>query len=793
MKFTEIRNRIIEKDYEHLNNMQKSAVFNTSGPLLVIAGAGSGKTTVIINKIGHLIKYGSAYGSEYVDPSMSPEEEEVLEWYANGEVDTIPRDLERFLSVDPIKPYNILAITFTNKAAAELKSRITARLGDCGEDVWASTFHSMCVRFLRRDIEKIGYNKNFAIFDTADQQTVIKECLKELDIDEKAYSPRSVLSVISRAKDELLDCDDFEQKFAGDFYREKVAEIYRLYQRKLKSYNALDFDDIIFNTVRLFEENGEVLEYYQDKFKYILVDEYQDTNSAQYRLISLLAGKHHNICVVGDDDQSIYKFRGANIQNILSFEKDFKGAEVIKLEENYRSTQNILGAANSVIKNNDGRRGKSLWTQNDEGEKVVIYNAENEHDEGYFIARTIEKNMPEEDTAYNDYAVLYRMNAQSRVIEECLMRNAIPYRVIGGLRFYDRKEIKDLTAYLRLIQNTEDNVALKRIINEPKRGIGGTTVDKIEDIAADTGVSMFEVCRRASEFDGLSRAASKITAFAEMIDGIISKRTEQNLEELVHTVLEESRMISALNADNTVESRTRIENLNEFISMVQEEMKNDELITLDELLEKISLVSDIDNYNEMQDTVVLMTLHSAKGLEFPYVFLVGVEEGVFPGNMALGNPDEMEEERRLCYVGITRAKKKLYITHARSRMLFGRTTYNPPSRFIGEISKEFTENLSPRNGRRSSESSYRPREIVKGFGSSLLINNGKTHAERQYSEPSDSAFSFKAGDKVRHRKFGVGTVTSVTSMGRDMLVVVDFENDKGKRLMATYARLEKVE
>lgn len=373
------------------------------------------------------------------------------------------------------------------------------------------------------------------------------------------------------------------------------------------------------------------------------------------------------------------------------------------------------------------------------------------------------------------------------------MRNAIPYRVIGGLRFYDRKEIKDLTAYLRLIQNADDNVALKRIINEPKRGIGDTTVDKIEDISADMGISMFEVCRRASEFDNLSRAASKIIAFAEMIDGIKERQAEQNLEELVHTVLEESRMISALNTENTVESRTRIENLNEFISMVQEEMKNDELITLDELLEKISLVSDIDNYNEMQDTVVLMTLHSAKGLEFPYVFLAGVEEGVFPGNMALGNPDEMEEERRLCYVGITRAKKKLYITHARSRMLFGRTTYNPPSRFIGEISKEFTENLSPRNERRSSESSYRPRESVKGFGSSLLINNGKTNAERQYGEPSGSAFSFKAGDKVRHRKFGVGTVTSVTSMGRDMLVVVDFEKDKGKRLMATYARLEKVE
>ena len=588
-------------------------MFATEGPLLVLAGAGSGKTTVIVHKIAHLIKYGKAYATEEIPQGLTEPEKEIMEWYASGEVDELPPNLTQYLSVEPVRPWQILAITFTNKAAGELKNRLATSLGPAGQEVFASTFHSACVKFLRRDIDKIGYERSFTIYDTADQQTVVKECIKELNIDDKKYPPRAVISAISNAKDKLITPDEFEELYQSDFYLSVIAKVYKLYQKKLKSNNGLDFDDLIVNTVRLLEEVPEVLEYYQNRFQYILVDEYQDTNHAQYKLVSLLASKHKNLCVVGDDDQSIYKFRGADIQNILGFEKEFAHCKVIKLEENYRSTQTILDAANQVIRNNQGRKGKDLWTSNGSGEPITLFTANNEHAEAYYIAKTIN----ELGESFNNTVILYRLNAQSRVLEDALLKAAIPYRVLGGLRFYDRKEIKDLTSYLRLIQNHGDNVAFRRVVNEPKRGIGDATVEKAMIVAAREGLSIYDVCKRAMEFgeDIPSKSASKLESFANMIGHLRTQLDEgMGLELFVRLVMKETNMESALKAEKTIENQTRLENLNEFISMVQEAVKANAEITLEQLLEDISLVADIDNYDEAQETVTLMTLHSAKGL-----------------------------------------------------------------------------------------------------------------------------------------------------------------------------------
>ncbi|MGN1092067.1 MAG: ATP-dependent helicase, partial [Monoglobaceae bacterium] len=632
--FTEYRRKILKSRYNHLNSKQQEAVFHTDGPLLVLAGAGSGKTTVIVNRIENLIKYGSAYNSENVPSEISEQDTEILGWYADGELDELPPHLEEALSENPVNPWQILAITFTNKAAGELKSRLEAKLGESGTQINAGTFHSSCVRILRRDIDKLGYEKNFTVFDTADQQTVIKNCLKELELDDKKYAPRAVLSIISNAKDALIDPVEFEKTYRKDFFYSKVAEIYTLYQRNLKLNNALDFDDLIVKTVQLFEEYPEVLEYYQEKFRYILVDEYQDTNHAQYKLVRLLASKYENLCVVGDDDQSIYKFRGADIRNILEFEKDFKKCLTIKLEENYRSTQNILDAANNVISNNTGRKGKNLWTSNGSGDKIQVFTAMNEHSEAQYIAEKI----TELGGSFSDTVILYRMNAMSRIVEDMLLRSAIPYRVLGGLRFYDRKEIKDITSYLRLIENHGDNVALQRIINEPKRGIGATTVDKLSAIAAAENISMFDVCKSADTgYDFSAKAAANLIGFANMISSLRQELDEgMGLELFTKTVMERTGMIAELKSQKTVENETRLENLEEFISMVQESVKNDASLSLGELLENITLISDIDNYDEAQDTVTLMTLHSAKGLEFPNVFLIGTEEGIFPGMRSFG-------------------------------------------------------------------------------------------------------------------------------------------------------------
>ncbi len=789
MNFLKIRQQIIENRYKKLNAKQKEAVFKTEGPLLVLAGAGSGKTTVIINKIAHLIEFGKAYYDTFI-PDISDEELEVLSWYANGEVDELPESLEKYLFVDRVSTYNILAITFTNKAAAELKARLAARLGDCGNEVAASTFHSACVRFLRRDAERIGYERNFNIFDSADSQTVIKECMKELNIDSKNFAPKAFMAAISSAKDRMIDPKEFKENAGKDYFAGVAARVYELYQKKLRGYNAFDFDDLIGCTVRLFEENPDILEYYQKKYKYILVDEYQDTNHAQYRLVSLLAGKTQNICVVGDDDQSIYKFRGADISNILGFETEFKSAAIIKLEENYRSCGNVLAAANEVIKNNRGRRGKELWTKQEAGDKIVVYQADNERDEASFLTQKIEE-LCQGGASFNDMVILYRMNAQSRVIEDALLHRAVPYRVLGGLRFYDRKEIKDLTSYLRLVQNHGDNVALKRIINEPKRGIGDTTVDKIEAISVAEGVPMYEICRAAGEYDELAKAKNKIAAFTEIIDGLTrTLEKEGGLEKFVNEVIARSGLISALETEKSVENQTRIENIKEFVSMVQDAVKNDAAITLENLLENISLVSDIDNYDESAETVTLMTLHSAKGLEFPNVFLVGMEEGIFPGMRAIGSEEELEEERRLCYVGVTRAKQRLFISYAKCRTIFGATKYTVSSRFISEIPDELLDKQFPKRVKQSFD-----RFDVLGGEAKPEFDKADKNLGRTRQKPAVSGVqSFAEGDKVVHTVFGGGVVKSAKPMGADLFLIIDFENVGEKKLLASYTgdKLEKV-
>lgn len=785
MNFFEIRKKIIANSWSNLNNKQLESVVNTEGPLLVIAGAGSGKTTVIIHKIAHLMIYGRAYFDTAM-PNISEEELEILDWYSKGEIEELPPELLGYLSVEPAKPFNILAITFTNKAAAELKARLSSKLGNRGEEVWASTFHSSCVKFLRRDIDRLGFEKNFVIFDSADSQTLIKECMKDLNIDSKEFTPKAIAGAISQAKNELITPEDYKVIFKADFFKSVVGRIYAIYQNRLKKYNALDFDDLIMCTVKLFEENPDVLEYYQNKFKYILVDEYQDTNHAQYRLVSLLAAKNRNICVVGDDDQSIYKFRGADISNILGFEDEFENAKTIKLEENYRSTQNILSAANEVISNNRGRKSKKLWTGNGAGELVTVYNASNEHDEAKYIADKISE-INSAGGTFNDFAVLYRMNAESRVVEDTLLRNAIPYKVFGGLRFYDRKEIKDLTSYLRLVQNPQDNVAFSRIVNVPKRGIGDTTVDKILSLADEMGLSAFEIASNAADYPELSRSAAKVGAFTKLIEDMIAKKNSgMCLEDFVKDVMHTSGMMSALEAENTVESRTRIENLKEFLSMVQETVKQEPETQLENLLENISLVSDLDNYDDDQETVTLMTLHSAKGLEFKNVFLVGMEEGIFPGVRSMNTEEEMEEERRLCYVGITRAKEKLFLTHAETRTLFGTTKYNMKSRFLKEIPKEF---INEEKYRSMNEDLFEYAGFKKPQMDKSMF---QTAPQKPMANTNAESLDFNIGDRVMHRKFGEGTVLEAKALGADMFLKVKFDEVGEKNLMAAYVKLEKI-
>ena len=753
---------------EGLNDKQKEAVLATEGPCLVIAGAGSGKTKVLTHKIAYLI------------------------------------------SEKNVKPYNILAITFTNKAASEMKQRVEKIVGDVAQEMWMGTFHSICVRILRRFIDRIGFDTSFLIFDTSDQKTVVKECLKALNIDDKTFSDRSVLSEISNAKNEMLTPKAYQAKYSGEFRKEKIGQVYELYQKRLRENNAIDFDDIINYTIDILSENPDVLQYYTEKFKYVLVDEYQDTNKAQFTLVTILASRYGNITVVGDNDQGIYSFRGADISNILNFEKDFPGTKIIKLEQNYRCTGNILKAANAVIKHNENKYEKKLWTENEEGSLPCLYQAEDEYDEANYVVKQIEHLKTEEYLKPKDFVILYRMNAQSRAIEDILRRENIPYKIVGGLKFYERKEIKDTIAYLRLIHNTSDNLSLKRIINEPKRGIGKTSLDKIQEISDKTGTSMYEIIKHAEEYD-LNRVKANAEEFVNLIEELRLKKQELSISELLKEVLNKSGYTRALELENTVEAETRMQNLEEFLTVAIEFDEESADNTLPEFLESITLSSDVDEMQDEDNTVTLMTLHSAKGLEFPVVFLVGMEEGIFPGYKSIGEPKELEEERRLFYVGITRAKQFLHLTCAKHRTIFGSTSYNAVSRFI----KEIPDNLLDGVVNNDQEEKFNDMSYNWEYGktsagkvTTYKFDEAKNEIKQKSTYQFRTAESFlsslsqkqansgvditkyKEGMKIYHKKFGEGVIQKIEAEGDDYKLDIQFDKSGHKRLMAKFANLE---
>lgn len=721
-----------------LNKMQQLAVDTTEGPLLVLAGAGSGKTTVLVNRVQHIIEEGLAL------------------------------------------PWQVLAITFTNKAAGELRERLVKAIGPEAEGIWAYTFHSCCSRILRRYGDRLGYTSHFTIYDTDDQRRVMKQCQKQLGIEDKFLNHKSILNEISRAKDSLIDVDEYKASSANDFRKNKIAQCYELYQKELLKSDAMDFDDIIFNTVKLLRENEDVRELYQSQFKYVLVDEYQDTNHAQYVLTSILADKYKNICVVGDDDQSIYKFRGATIENILTFEQQYKGAKVIRLEENYRSTQNILDGANAVIANNKNRKGKTLFTRSGAGEKIILNTAMNESDESAFVVDEILKNV-KAGRKFSDHAILYRMNAQSRNLEVMLTKSGIPHRIIGGHRFFDRKEIKDIVSYFAVINNTADNVRLQRIINVPKRQIGDTMFANVMEIATGLGISAFEVCERADEFQKTSRSASKLIAFTQMIKHFQEcLENKMSLSDLLQEVIETTKYLDYLNEDPESYD-DRVNNLKELSSMFIKYQEESDEPDLSEFLEDVALITDIDSYNADEDSVVLMTLHSAKGLEFPFVFVVGMEEGIFPGAQSMFSEEELEEERRLAYVGITRAKEKLYLVNAQQRMLYGTTSRNMASRFLREIPSSVTDDVSTRSYKVASKKVAAP---VKNSSTSHSFGQAGNKAQK-------STVEYKVGDTVTHKTFGTGTILSLQPMANDTLMEIAFDKAGTKKMMANYARLEK--
>ncbi|MBR2869231.1 MAG: UvrD-helicase domain-containing protein [Clostridia bacterium] len=785
-EFLQLRRKIIAKDFNKLNDMQKKAVLSTEGPLLVLAGAGSGKTTVLVNRIVNIIKYGKAYYSDYCSCEPNDSEMALMRAVADGIIEDV-FDIEHLLKVDAAKPWEILAITFTNKAAGELKERLERVLGADALDIWASTFHSACVRILRRNADYIGYSSNFTIYDTDDSKRVIKDCIKQLGFSDKIITPKGVLSEISRAKDMMITPDVYIKENYLDLRKRNIGAVYEAYQLRLKNGDAMDFDDIIVNTVRLLQNNPEVLEYYQRRFKYIMVDEYQDTNHAQYLLTSLLAGGYNNICVVGDDDQSIYKFRGATIENILSFEHEYRNAKVIRLEQNYRSTQNILDAANTVIANNENRKGKNLWTDNGRGDLVVYHTAESDRDEGYYIADKVLDGV-RKGKKYSDFAVLYRMNSQSNLVEQSFVRMGIPYRIIGGHKFYDRKEIKDALAYLSIIANPNDSVRLQRIINEPKRGIGDTSVSAAQEIADGLGISLFEVIKSADQFPKLSRCAKKMLEFAAMIEGFAEDQDSLELSELFKKVMSDTGYIQYLALDKET-YEDRVANLDELSNNLLRFSRDNDEATLNDFLQEVALMTDIDNYNTDAETVVMMTVHSAKGLEFPVVFLAGMEETIFPSDLAAaGDPSEIEEERRLAYVGITRAKQNLYLTRARMRILFGSTRYNQPSRFIDEIPDKLLEKtgetLAKTFGSGNSfaiHSQQRPVQPTRGFSSSSTT----------FKPPVKNETQFNPGDTVIHKAYGEGVVLSAKAMGNDTLLEIAFTAAGTKKIMANYAKIEK--
>ena len=793
-EFLSLRKQIIEQDFKRMNDMQKKAVFQVDGPLLILAGAGSGKTTVLVNRIANILKYGSAYTSDRAVRTPSDADIEKMKALLQGDASVYP-EIADLLSYRAPQPWQILAITFTNKAARELKERLSGTLGEAANDIWASTFHSSCVRILRRTADLLGYTTRFTIYDTDDSKRVMKECQRLLNIDDRFLSYKTILNEISKAKDALVTPAEYKKAAGQDTRQAKIADCYQKYQQLLKHADAMDFDDIIFNTVKVLEENPEVLEHYQNQFHYVMVDEYQDTNHAQYRLTSLLADGRRNICVVGDDDQSIYKFRGATIENILSFETRYDNATVIRLEQNYRSTQHILDAANAVIANNENRKGKNLWTANGAGDKIVVKTADDERAEADFIAQQIIDDVSK-GKKFGDHAVLYRMNALSGTVERSFIKHAIPYRIIAGHKFYDRMEIRDMIAYLSVINNLSDNVRLQRIINVPKRSIGATTVNKLAEMADLLGSSMFEVIKTADQYEVLKRSASKLLDFAQMMEGLAAFAETAEPAEVLTKLIDETGYLSHLRTTEPEKFDERLQNLDELLSTLVRFSEEHPDGTLQEYLEEVALLTDIDNYNADADAVVLMTMHAAKGLEFPVVFINGMEEGIFPSAMDA----EDEEERRLAYVGITRAKENLYLSYAKTRILYGSSHYNRPSRFLGEIPEKLVDfrSASPMfsaygfgTGKSSVDTHQKPHTATPSSrGTTVFVNRGfsKPHTSKASVAPLPN---FKPGDTVEHKAFGIGVISTVRSMGNDMLLEVVFQKAGTKKLMARMANLTK--
>lgn len=746
--------------YDTLNEPQREAVYYTEGPLLILAGAGSGKTRVLTHRIAYLIEEKG------------------------------------------VNPWNILAITFTNKAAGEMRERVDRLVGFGSESIWVSTFHSMCVRILRRHISLLGYDTNFTIYDADDQKTLMKDVCKLLQIDTKIYKERALLAAVSHAKNELVTPEEFRLNAGGDFSQRKIAEVYEEYEKQLKANNALDFDDLLIKTVQLFQTQADVLEYYQERFRYIMVDEYQDTNTVQFELVRILASKYRNLCVVGDDDQSIYKFRGANIKNILNFEQYFEDAKVIKLEQNYRSTSNILNAANAVIRNNAGRKDKTLWTDNGDGEKIQFRQFDSAYDEAEYIVDDIRKRVREKEYSYHDNVILYRTNAQSRMFEEKFVTANIPYKIVGGINFYARREIKDLLAYLKTVDNGKDDLAVRRIVNVPKRGIGLTSINRVQDYAAAYNIGFYDALRAVDLIPNIGRGASKLESFVALIEHFKTDAEDMSISDLLKEIIEETGYIESLQAEDMVEAETRIENIDELLSKVaayEEDCEDrNEPASLSGFLEEVALVADIDSLDEDTDYVVLMTLHSAKGLEFPNVYLAGMEDGLFPSYMTItaDDPEEVEEERRLCYVGITRAEKELTLTCARRRMIRGETQYNKMSRFLKEIPMEllstgavFTKDKEEPEVKVSAYMQAKQAFKAKPFGGSAPYSQSPA---KSFGKPSGKGLDYKTGDRVRHIKFGEGTVTAIIEGGRDYEVTVAFDTAGTKKMFAAFAKLEKI-
>ena len=788
MDYITLKKNALTSCFSHANSMQQKAIFRVNGAVLIIAGAGSGKTTVLVNRIANMIRFGNAFHDEEVR-AVSPEQESFLQ--AFPAMEKSPENLERLaeiVAVNPVNPWNILAITFTNKAAGELRDRLSAMLGEDADKINASTFHSACVKILRREIEKLGFRPGFTIYDDDDSKRLLRDVMKNRNIDEKLVGVKVLKNNISRLKDRMISAEEYAKTAAelAEFAAQKTAEVYGDYQKALAAANAVDFDDIIFLTVKLFENFPDVLSHYRNLYKYIMVDEYQDTNVAQYRLISLLAGDSGNLCVVGDDDQSIYRFRGATIENILNFEKQYKNCEVIRLEQNYRSTTNILNAANSVIKNNAKRKEKKLWSELGEGEKIKILKYPNEQGEGKGVAETIAEGV-KNGAKYSDFAILYRSNALSRTFETALTRAAIPYKIVGGLRFYDRKEIKDILSYMALLNNPYDAVRFRRVINEPKRGIGDTTVDEIIRISEGLGMSPLDVCRDAARFETLSRKTNALKAAANIFDELDELSDTLPLDELVDAVAEKTGYIEMLKAQGD-EGAARLENIRELKSNAVELLKEQPEAALPDFLEQTALQSDIDNYDTETDRVSLMTMHSAKGLEFTNVFLVAAEDNVFPSIMSIGSPTELEEERRLAYVAITRAKKRLFITHTAYRLLYGHTSANKLSTFVREIPEEFCEIKDER----PQNNFVRGMSFAKPVQKSFL----KEQSEKlKSSAPVQTAAgeTFAVGDRVRHNVFGEGTVVGVKNIGADAIITIDFDTKGTKPVMKNNTRMTKID